>query len=185
MTEVKHVQEDLGYVRGLVDKAEPRSPAAIYLLWAPIVLAGFALVDFAPKATGFFWLIAGPVGFVASTVIGYRASRRQGQVDQREGARHVLHWGGMMTAILLTIPLVLTGSVTEKGIGQVILLIVALSYFLNGVHLDRPLLWIGILMAAGYLATFVVSKYVWTLLGVMIAAALVASALSGRARAAR
>jgi hypothetical protein len=186
MAEVNHIEKDLGYVRGLVETSEPRrSPMAIYLLWAVIVPVGFALVDFAPQATGLYWLIAGPVGFVASTWIGFRDSRKQGQVDRREGVRHLLHWGGMMAGLLLTIPLVLSGTVTENGVGRVILLLVALAYFLNGVHMERPLLWVGILMAAGYLATFVVAKHVWTILGLVISAALVASALvEGRKAAA-
>lgn len=185
MAEVDHIKKDLGYVRGLVETAEPRrSPAAIYLLWAVIVPLGFAMEDFAPRWTGLFWLIAGPAGFVASAWVGFRDSRKQGQLDRREGKRHVLHWLGMMAALLLTIPLLATGAVTEKGLGQVILLLIALSYFLNGVHMERPLLWIGILMAGGYGATFLVSKYVWTVLGLVISAALIASGVTEIRRAA-
>jgi hypothetical protein len=185
MAEVDSIAKDLGYVRGLVETAEPhRSPSAIYLLWAVIVPVGFALADFEPRLTGLYWLIASPVGFVASTWIGIRNSRRQGQVDRREGTRHVLHWLGMMAAILLTVPLVATGAVTDKGMGQVILLLIALAYFLNGVHMERPLLWVGILMAGGYGATFLFSKHVWTMLGLVISAALVASAIVESKRAA-
>src|SRR5262249_13325967 len=178
MPEVRDIEQDLGFVREVVEKSErAKSPAAVYLLWALIVPVGFALADFRPQVTGLFWLIAGPVGFLPEPVIGSWDSRKRGQVDGREGTRHLLHWGGMIGAILLTFPLSLTGSVTERGLGQVVLLVVALAYFLNGIYLDRPNLWIGVLMAAGYLLTFVVTRYVWTLMGAMISGALIASAL--------
>ena len=46
MNDISQVEKDLGYVRGVVEGAdERRAPVAVYLLWAAIVLVGFALVD--------------------------------------------------------------------------------------------------------------------------------------------
>jgi len=182
MPDVDHVEKDLGYVRGLLEKSEPRSPPAIYVLWAVVVLVGFTLADLAPRATGLFWLIAAPVGFLVSTWLGARAARKEGQVDRAEGDRHFLHWGGLLGAELLIVPLAWSGAVTGTGVGQVALLLVALAYFLDGVHQERPNLWVGIAIAAGYLLTFVVARHVWLMVGVLISAALLASAVQNRAR---
>lgn len=180
MSEIKQLEGDLGYVRGVVRKAGvAQSPAAINILWAVIVLVGFALNDFAQTRAGLYWLIAAPFGFLLSLYLGWRSARQQGQIDKQEGVRHTLHWGGMMVAIFLAVPLGATGALTPKGMGQAILLIVGLAYFLAGVHLERPMLWIGISIAAGYLATFVITKYTWTIVGAFFAAALIASALLG------
>ena len=66
-----------------------------------------------------------------------------------------------------------------------ILLVLAFGYFLAGVHLDRPLLWIGLLMTAGYVALFFIDRYAWTLIGVTVAIGLALSGwLSGRNRGA-
>src|SRR5436190_4879920 len=180
MEELKQLESDLGYVREVVRKSEhDRSPAVVYLLWAAITLAGFALVDFAPKRVGFFWLVAGPMGGLISAWLGRRQSVRRGQVRREEGIRWGLHWGGMMAAILLAVPLAVTGVIQARGFGNVILLVVALTYFLAGVHLERPLAWIGALIAVGYIALFFIPAYGWTFVGVLVAAALAATPMIG------
>ncbi|PYT12154.1 MAG: hypothetical protein DMF51_13845 [Acidobacteria bacterium] len=180
MEELKQLESDLGYVREVVRKSEhDRSPAVVYLLWAAITLAGFAVVDFAPKRGGFFWLVAGPMGGLISARLGRRQSVRRGQVRREEGIRWGLHWGGMMAAILLAVPLAVTGVIQARGFGNVILLVVALTYFLAGVHLERPLAWIGALIAVGYIALFFIPAYGWTFVGVLVAAALAATPMIG------
>jgi len=186
MEELKQLENDLGYVREAVRKSEhERSPAGVYLLWAAITLSGFALVDFAPKRVGFFWVVAGPLGGLISAMLGRRQSLRRGQVRREEGIRWGLHWGGMMAAILLAVPLAVTGVIQSRGFGNVILLIIALTYFLAGVHLERPLAWIGALMVLGYLALLFIPAYGWTFVGVLVAAGLAATpAIGGRENAA-
>jgi hypothetical protein len=183
--DIDHVGQDLGYVRGLLERSEPRSPPAIYVLWAVVVLVGFTLTDLAPTASGLFWLIAAPVGFLVSTWLGARAAKKEGQVDRAEGDRHFLHWGGLLAALVLIIPLAWSKAVTGPGAGQVTLLVVALAYYLEGVHQERPNLWVGLAIAAGYLLTFVVTRHAWLLVGVIISAALLVSAFQTRARPSR
>ncbi len=62
-----------------------------------------------------------------------------------------------------------------------ILLIVALGYFTAGVHGDRRFLWVGVLMAGGYVLVTLVSGYAWTIVGVALAVALIAAGLRGEA----
>ena len=180
MEQLKQLENDLGYVREVVQRSEhDRSPAGVYLLWAAIVLVGFALADFAPTRVGLFWVVAGPLGGLISGILGWRHSVRRGQVRREEGIQWGLHWGGMMAAILLAVPLAATGVIQWKGFGNVILLVLALTYFLAGVHLERPLIWIGALMAAGYVALFFIPAYGWTLVGVLVAAGLAVTPLIG------
>ena len=87
------------------------------------------------------------------------------------------HWVGMMACIFLTVPLGATGIIAWEDLNRIILLILALGYFLGGVHLDRPLVWAGVLMAIGYGTLFFVHSYIWTLLGAFIGASLILSAL--------
>ena len=59
------------------------------------------------------------------------------------------------------------------------MLLLALTYFQVGLHLERRLLPIGILMGAGYLVTVWVPSFGWTVTGVVIAIALVTGAFLG------
>lgn len=174
------LQTDIAYVRDTVARAErPRAPSSIPLLWAAIVAVGFPLADFAPARVGFFWMIAGPAGFVASCALGWWDARRRGQLSRTEGAKWTAHWGAFMAAIFLAVLLLKSGQVTQKGFGALILLLLSLVYFLAGIHLEARMRWIGLLTAGGYVAVLFMSGYVWTIVGGVLALSLVVAAIVG------
>lgn len=170
-------RDDLGYVRDVVNRSERSAfPSAIAYLWAAIGLVGFSLIDFAPERVGLYWMIAAPVGFVLSAWLGWRQARVVGQESAREGRAHMLHWGGLVVAIFLLYPLIAEGALRGESIAQVILLMVALAYFLAGIHLAPALRWAALAMAIGYVVTVTIDGFAWTALGVLFAAGLVISA---------
>jgi len=180
MSETNRIDNDIRYVRGLVSESDRGpSPTAIYMMWAAICLVGFPLADFAPQYVGIFWMIAGPLGGIASFVLGWRHSVRMGQMRRDVGVRHGLHWCGMMVAIFLVVPLGVTEAITWSAVHRIILLLLSLSYFLAGVHLDRPLLWVGLLMIVAYVALFFIQAYQWTIVGIAVAIALGVAGLAG------
>jgi hypothetical protein len=188
MTDDKQMREDLSYVRSTLDRARAaNNPAIIYFLWAAITFFGFAIIDYAPERTGFYWMIMGPLGGVLSGVLGSRAGRALGQDSRREGRLQGLHWGGMMVAILLLIPLMTTRTVSVDELPRIILLLVALSYYLAGVHVDRRLLWVGAAMGGCYLFTVYQRGLprLWTITAAALAASLVAAGIVAAARARR
>jgi hypothetical protein len=100
---------------------------------------------------------------------------------------HGLHWSGMMVAILLLVPLITTSAVSATDLPRVILLLVALSYYLAGVHLDRRLLWVGAAVGACYLFTVYERGLprLWTITAAALAASLVTAGIVAAARARR
>jgi len=181
MAEMKQVKSDIGYVREVLQASERVwAPAAVYYLWAALVLVGFSLRDFAPGVVGLYWAIAAPLGAVLSAFLSWCDSQRRGQVRRDVGIRSGLHWIGMMVAIFSAAALGVTGAIPQQEMGRVILLIIALAHFLGGVHLDRTMLWVGLLMMAGYLALFFIPAYVWTILGILVAVALIVTGLMQR-----
>jgi hypothetical protein len=176
MKDDKNLREDLSYVRDVVDRAQGDSanPASIYFLWAVIAFFGYAIIDFAPEQTGFYWMIAGPAGGVLSGVLGQRAARRAGRISARSGLSEALHWTALMVSILLLIPLATTGALDPAELPRIILLLVAMAYFMAGVHLDRKMLPIGAVLALCYLLTLSARDlpYLWTLTATILAASL-------------
>jgi hypothetical protein len=183
MTELGRLEADLHFVRGALAASDRAPlPAGLYYFWAGAVLVGFTLVDLRPQLVGPFWTVVAPLGFLISAVLGARHARTRGQMSSAEGRRHLLHWGGMMAAIALAVASPTLGVFPWESLNAVILLIVALGYFTAGVHGDRAFLWVGALMAGGYVFTTLVSGYAWTAVGVILAVALtVAGVRGGRA----
>jgi hypothetical protein len=178
MDQLDRLRGDLSFVRSVADGAERHdSPAPIYFLWAALVLCGFILVDVRDAWVRWYWFVAAPAGFMVSAYLGWRHGRRRGQIDSDAGMRHILHWGGMTAVAFLVVLMPMTGVLAWEGTGPAMLLVLALGYFHAGIHLDRPFLWIGILMALGYLSVLFVTAYAWTVLGVVLAIALVVAGL--------
>ena len=172
------VESSIGYVRELVKKSERRpTPSSIYLLWAVIVLFGFAMVDFFPKQTGYYWMIMAPLGGAVSGLLGRRYGIRRGQLSREIGIRHALHWSGMLVLAGLVIVLAVRGHIPGNEVGRVILLIVTFGWWAAGVHFDRVFLWLGGLMGLGFVGTLFFEHYVWTALGAALALALTVIAL--------
>jgi hypothetical protein len=182
MEHLEHVEGDLRFVRRALDAStRGGSPSTLYFLWAGICLIGFALVDFRVAWVSTYWSIAGPLGFIASAFLGWRHGRRVGQVSSSDGGRYLLHWGGVLVAIALAVWLRTRGGISPEHFHAVILLVLALGYFTAGLHLDRPFVWVGLLMAGGFVVVTLVSWYAWTTVGLALAAALtVAGIREGR-----
>jgi hypothetical protein len=171
---------DLGYVREVVQRSERQAmPREILWLWAAISLVGFALIDFEPERVGLYWLVAGVGGFVLSAWLGSRRAHATGQESRETGRRHQLHWAGMGVAIFL-LAFSADGSSAQPA-ARTILLMVALGYWLAGVHLVPALKWMGVLAAATYVALAFLEgfPYPWTAAAIAIAAGLVVASFAG------
>jgi hypothetical protein len=178
----EQLQQDLDYIAGAVRRRDrPVGVPAIYFLWAAIIAVGFALPDFAPRSSNLFWLVAGIGGGLLSWWLGARAERRSGINDRELGLRYGLHWGIGGIAFVLTFLPLLLGRVPAQQGGAQFLFTTGLLYALAGVHLERPLLWSGLLMLAAYgVMTVFVPPYAWTITGVVIALSLVWAGLAAQ-----
>ena len=186
MTDDKQAHDDLSYVRSVVHRAEESAgnPAAIYFLWAVLTFFGFAIIDVAPEKTGLYWVLAGPLGGVMSAVLGHRAGRAMGQPSRREGRIQAMHWSGLMVAIALIVPLGMTHVIAFPDFPRIVLLVVALSYYTAGVHVDRRLIPVSLVLVGCYLLTLFVRTlpHLWTVTAAILAASLAIAGLFAAAR---
>src|SRR5688572_12160854 len=135
------VEDDLQFVRQVLDR-ESRSPfpRAIGLLWAALALAGFPLLDFAPRLALPFWALAGPAGFVLTLWLAKRSARAGGESDPAEARRWTAHWAGVLVAVGLILVAASAGRLGWEVCGATILLVLAVTYYTAGIHLHRALL---------------------------------------------
>lgn len=182
MTKTEQLQQDLDYIAGAVRRRDrPVGVPAIYFLWAAVILVGFALPDFAPRQMGAYWLVCGFGGGLLSWWLGARADRRSGIRDRELGRRYGLHWSIGGIAFVLTLLPLLLGRVPPQQGGAGFLFTTGLLYALAGVHLERRLLWPGLLMLAGYaVMTVFAPPYAWTISGVAISLSLLWGGLSAQ-----
>ena len=185
MSDSKRLQQDLDYISATVRRREqPVGIPALYLFWAVAMFVGFASTDFAPQTTSLYWLVVGMGGGLFSWWMGERDDRKRGIRDLEQGKRYGLHWiVGGIAYFLTALPMFVHGF-SEDAAAR-FLLTTGIVYGLAGVHLERPLLWCGLLAFAGYVALVAWRlPYAWTLTGALIAACLLLAAVfAARARA--
>lgn len=182
MTDTDTLKDDIAYVRAAAERSDPGHVPAIYLIWALLCLCGFSLVDLAGPGShwiGIYWSITGPVGAGLTWWLAAKAGRRAGQADHRKGKRWASHFLGFFVAGLLGSGLAAAGELSWSGLSSLWILLLALTYFLAGLHLERRLLPVGLLLAAGYLLTLYLPEYRFTTAGVLVAVALTVQALRG------
>jgi hypothetical protein len=93
----------------------------------------------------------------------------------------------LFAGVIALIPLVGTGRLDTDDIPRVILLIVALSYWTAGVHLDRRLLPVAVVMLLLYGFTVFAAglPWLWTLTAAGLASSLAVAGAFAAARARR
>jgi hypothetical protein len=177
MTSLDQLREDLDYVAGAVRRDRKRPIPYINLLWAVLIPVGFALSDFAPRQSGLYWMIAAPGGVLLSFWLARSAARRQGARDLALVRRTALHWFTLLAAFFVYGAAVASGHIEPRTSFPNWLLIAALGHLFAGIHLNRGLLWSGLVLFAGYIAlVWLPLPYIWTSTGLIVAAALVIAA---------
>lgn len=185
MTDVRQLQEDLSYVRQAVARrGRPApGPASIYWVWGIYVLVGYTLNGFWPDVAGWFFMAGGIVGGIASWYLGKRYALRAGEYDMAEVRRRYIHWiGGIFLSLAGAFALAsVIPELRGFHIGQLVVVMIGLVYFLAGAHWDRNLLWLGlVLMAGGVVVGQFPPRYGWSVLGVVIFLGLVVPTLLPR-----
>jgi len=182
MTRNEQLQQDLDYVAAAVRRRDqPVGAPSIYFLWALLIVVGFALPDFRPGAAGAYWLVAGIGGGLLSGWLGARDARRNGVRDAELGRRYAYHWLLASVGFVLCALAIALDRVDPRIASGNFLLVAGLCYAFAGIHLNRPILWSGLLMLAAYAVLVVFAPpYTWTVTGIVIALSLLWAGLSAR-----
>ena len=183
MTDTASIKDGIAYVRAAAGRSQPGHVPAIDFVWAAICLCGFALVDLLGPGSmwiAVYWFATAPIGTAITWWVAVRTGRRDGQLDRRKGKTWASHFLGFGAVGLLGMGLAASGQLSWSGVGSLWILILALTYFLAGLHLERRLLPVGVVLAVGYVFTLFLPQYGFTTAGVLVAGALVVQAFLGK-----
>ncbi|HEY7118338.1 MAG TPA: hypothetical protein VH475_17245 [Tepidisphaeraceae bacterium] len=175
MTQAQQLSDDLNYVRQAVTRRERSQHVPVAIAWmvAIYVLVGYVLLDVNTNWAGLFFAIGGAVMGILGWPLGKRHAIRSGEYDRADAMRVMLHWASILLGIAGVIGLCVARGIQGPAVGQFIVLVIGVIYFLGGVHFDRNFLWLGPVLMAGSIAITYVPRYGWTALGIVIALGLV------------
>jgi len=117
-----------------------------------------------------YWFTLIPVfAAVCIAIEWFRVREQQIEIKWRSWVgKQLLHWGGLLIAVELVYSLFDAGRIPRTTSGLVILLLLALTTFLYGVHLDWRFIVVGLFLAISYLIMAYFVTYVWLLLLIAI-----------------
>ena len=85
-----------------------------------------------------------------------------------------MHWSACVAAVLIVYSLVHTGRINNADAGLILLLILALTVFLNGAQVGRYFYLLGMLLGSMTVLMAYIEQYIWFILIVAVVVMMVA-----------
>ncbi|MFO7987096.1 MAG: hypothetical protein R6U38_14655 [Desulfatiglandaceae bacterium] len=134
---------------------------------------GIAITDFSPQYGVWFWIFLTLVFAGVSFSYGLNRPGEPGRTGIRSVPTWILHWLGLLLALLLVLFLETSGRMNSADAGLTSLLVVAIVTFLAGVHGDWRFGMVGILLGLAVGGAAYVEEYFWMMLIPFILAVIV------------
>ena len=132
----------------------------IYVTLVLLALLGMAITNFSPADAHIYWLAMTLVFALGAIVTGW-----QRVVDKQTKAKFVasqlLHWGSTFIAVMVVYAFLHSGQIQNETVALIILLILSLSTFLDGIHVGWQFFALGILLAISTVIISYLDEYIW------------------------
>lgn len=138
-----------------------------------VLLSGVGVVvnDYGSAQTAFrIWLWMTPVFGIVSTIAAWGAAQRRGEPVGAILPTQIAHWLGVVGAVLLIYVLQIYGRMTSEAAGSAVLVVLALSAFLAGVHTDWRLSVLGIVLGLAVVGFAYVERVALVIVPVLLVA---------------
>jgi hypothetical protein len=152
----------------------------IFVLLLVLALIGVGITDFSPTHSYWYWFAMAPTFALACLVIEWTHVRNERSPWLGILRAQLLTWAGLLVAVQVVFLLLRAGRLTYESTGLIILLLLALTTFIVGIHLGYQLCLLGGFLAITVLIVAYLEQYVWVL--VFVAAIIVGAILYGLKR---
>lgn len=138
----REVLDDVRLIKEMVLRVQEEilgGGAKYLIMWGLLSLIGFSLAPLMKEWTGLFWMIAGPVGIIASIFMGRAESQKFGEVGSWIGKRLTLFWISLVLAgIILTTLVAKEEGEFAISIGLLWTQLVGVGWITTGILLNHP-----------------------------------------------
>ena len=111
----------------------------------------------------YYWLSM----FVVFGVVFSTASKINAQ-SSTSVVSHVFHWLGAIVAVLIVYAYVHTGRITQEQAGLLMLLVLAMSTYMDGLRINYRFWLVGVFLALISVVIAFLEEYIWPILIVSI-----------------
>ena len=154
----------------IVPRAKPvrrRSPIedGVLILLIILSLIGVGVTEFSPTDGYWYWMFMIVIFGLISIMLAFFESKKvSGSVVREVLAVQAIHWLGSMLTVLGVFLLLQAGRLNYENSGLVILLILALATFIDGIHLGWRFSMTGIFLGATAVIAAFFDDFMWIVL---------------------
>ncbi len=134
----------------------------IFLVLVLFTLVGVGITDVSPAEAHAYWLAMTFVFAIAAVFSGWRFTEDKKQKSKLVVSQ-LFHWGSTLVAVLVVYAFLHTGQVNSETVALMIVLVLALSAFLDGVHVGWHFSLLGILLAITAVSISYIEEYIWAI----------------------
>ena len=157
------VSKDAAVIKGWLHRFLGIYEIVIIVLLA-LSIIGIGITDFSPADSYKYWVAMVPIFCGACLILEWSRVRGKGFKWTTILRTQLLHWAGLLVAVRLVFEMLHKGRLDNENTGLVILLLLALSIFIAGIHLGWRLCLVGGFLGAALVAATYLEEYVWILL---------------------
>jgi hypothetical protein len=135
----------------------------VIIVLIALSIIGIGITDFSPADSYKYWVAMVPLFCGACLILEWSRVRGKGYKWTTILRTQLLHWVGLLVAVRLVFEMLHKGRLDNENTGLVILLLLALSIFIAGIHLGWRLCLVGGFLGAALVAATYLEEYVWML----------------------
>ena len=139
-----------------------KTEKVVFVILILLTMGGVALTNVSPEDAHFFWLAMNPVFAIGAIMSGWRRANEQ-NTRKHLVLTQLFHWGSSLIAIVIIYAFFHSGQLQFESIGLMIVLVLALSAFLDGIHVGWHFSVLGILLAIVAVIVSYVEQFIWVI----------------------
>jgi hypothetical protein len=150
-----------------------------------LITGGLFLANYSPRYADWYWSAMFPVFGLVCLIHQLTAGDTHGMSAWQVPLLHALHWLGPIVAVRIIFLQLARGQMAADSVALMILLVLAVTVYLAGLHFDHAFIWVSAVLALAALGGTEIEAYFWLMLaiGLLMVALVVSSTVLIRRRA--
>lgn len=163
-----------------VDKLKFEVEEGILIFLLLLSLVGVGVTDYAPEDGYWYWIIMIFVFALSSMLMGWIQSKKKSGDFKRLLFEQSVHWGSSLMVVFGAFTILHAGKLTPENTGLVILLILSLSTFLDGLRVGWRFSLTGLFLGVSAIIAAHFQNFMW--IELLLAAVIVGSTIAWEIR---
>ncbi|MGR8935193.1 MAG: hypothetical protein ACU837_12500 [Gammaproteobacteria bacterium] len=145
----------------ITEKRKFQLEEAILILMLILSLIGIGITDYSPADGYWYWIIMIGVFCIAAIFIGWMQSKRHIKDFKKLFLEQIFHWSSSMLIVGAVFSLLHAGRLYPASAGLVIMLVLSLATFLDGLRVGWRFSMNGLFLGVSAVIVGYVERFMW------------------------